>query len=427
MRMVITGATGYIGNSLTSLAVERGYDVVMASRQQPASSGASWLHFDLASSEVVALPAGTDVVVHLAANTGESNSLDEVGEVAAAQRLINSAHKAGARFIFVSSQTARADAPTAYGRIKWRIENDVLSAGGCVIRPGQVYGGELRGLYGTLVKIVQKLPLLPAFMPAPQVQPIHVDDLAEGLLRIAERGEVQSVVYYLATSVPISFSIFLSEIAKSRLRSRRVFVPVPVVAINFFVALLGATWRARLGLDRLRSLFDLPVMATASDLNQLGLTLRPLPTGLHPSGNDRRRRLLREGQALLIYILKAQPGSAVLRRYVRAIEALRGGREFGLPRIFLSYPILLSLLSKASWSDAAAGEEFIWRLDAATMLAEASPAGAGRFLGLGRRHGLPHSMLLIMIALVGEAFWRLTRVFVSPMLRLCMVRAKSVS
>jgi NADH dehydrogenase len=136
---------------------------------------------------------------------------------------------------------------------------------------------------------------------------------------------------------------------------------------------------------------------------------------------------LREGQALLVYILKEQPGSAVLRRYVRALEGLRGGREFGLPGIFLNYPVLLSLLGKASWPDATAGEEFIWRLDAATMLAEASPAGADRFLGLGRRHGLPSSMLSIMIALVGESFWRLTRVFVSPVLRLCMVQAKGVS
>jgi len=422
--MIITGATGYIGARLTYLAMMRGHDVVMASRQQPAFPDTSWLHFDLASNEVIVLPAGTDVVVHLAADMAASNLLDEVGEVAAAQRLIKSADKAGARFIFVSSQTARADAPTAYGRIKWRIEQDVLSAGGCVIRPGQVYGGELRGLYGTLVKVVQKLPLLPAFMPAPRVQPIHVDDLAEGLLRIAERSEVKSGVYSLATSVPISFSMFLGEIAKSRLRCRRVFVPVPVVVINLFVALIGAVWRTRLGLDRLPSLFDLPAMATASDLGHLGLTLRPLPAGLHPSGDDRRRRLLREGQALLVYILKEQPGSAVLRRYVRALEGLRGGREFGLSGIFLSCPILLSLLGKASWSDAAAGEEFFWRLDAATMLAEASPAGAGRFLGLGRRHGLLSSMLSMTNALAGEAFWRLTRVFVSPMLRLDMTQSK---
>jgi len=37
-----------------------------------------------------------------------------------------------------------------------------------------------RGLFGTLVKVVRRLPLLPTFLPAPKIQPIHVDDLAEG-------------------------------------------------------------------------------------------------------------------------------------------------------------------------------------------------------------------------------------------------------
>lgn len=427
MRIVITGATGYIGNRLTSLAIERGLDVVMASRQHMARSRTSWLHFDLASSEVINLPAGTDVVVHLAANTTVGNALDEYGEVVAAQRLIKATEKAGAEFLFVSSQTARVDAPTAYGRIKWRIEQDVLAVGGCVVRPGLVYGGELRGLYGTLVKLVQKMPLLPAFLPAPKVQPIHVDDLAEGLLRVAERSDLKSGVYYLASPVPISFTGFLAEIAKTRLRCRRVFVPVPVVFINLVVALLGEAWRTRFGLDRLRSLFDLPVMTTRADLGQLGLSPRSLMAGLHPAGDDRRRRLLREGKALLAYVLKEQPSNSLLRIYVRAVEGSRGGRAFGFPGIFLSYPTLLSLLDKGSWPEATVGREFVWRMDAATMLAETTLTGAGRFLGSGQRQEPLTSILLITNALAGEAFWRLVRVFVSPMLRYSLAGTKGVS
>ncbi|MDE2422947.1 MAG: sugar nucleotide-binding protein [Betaproteobacteria bacterium] len=427
MRIVITGATGYIGSRLTSLAIERGFDVIMASRQQMARSRTSWLLFDLASSEVIDLPAGTDVVVHLAANTTVGNALDEEGEVVAAQRLIKATQEAGAKFVFVSSQTARVDAPTTYGRIKWRIEQEVLASGGWIVRPGQVYGGESRGLYGTLVKLVQKMPLLPAFLPAPKVQPIHVDDLAEGLLRVAERGDLKSGVYCLASSVPIHFSSFLAEIANSRLRCTRVFVSVPVALVNLFVPLLGESWQSRLGLDRLRSLFDLPVMNTGADLDKLGLVLRPLVVGLHPSGDDRRRRLLREGKALLAYVLKAQPSNSLLRRYVRAVEGLHGGREFGLSGIFLSIPNLLSLLDKGSWPNSTVGGEFVWRVDAATMLAESTPMGAGRFLGSGQRQGPLTSILSITNALAGEAFWRLARVFVSPMLRFGIARSKDAS
>jgi len=256
------------------------------------------------------------------------------------------------------------------------------------------------------------------------IQPIHVDDLAEGMLRIAERVDLKPRVYCLASPFPILFSNFLAEIAKSRLRCRRVFVPVPVALINLLVALLGETWRSRLGLDRLRSLFDLPVMNTGDDLDQLGLSLRPLIAGLHPSGDGRRRQLLREANSLLTYILKVRPCSSMLCRYVRAVESSRVGREFRLLGIFLSYPILLSLLDKKSWPDAAAGREFSWRMDAATLLAESTPAGAVRFLGYGQRHGPLSSTLSITIAIAGEALWRLARVFASPMLRYSFARAK---
>lgn len=426
MRIVITGATGYIGSSLVYLALERSHEVVIASRQRPLSFSEKWFPFDLLSGNSIALPAGIDAVVHLAANTSHTNCLEEECEVAAAKKLIKSAKKMGAKFIFVSSQTARPDAPTAYGRTKWRIEQEVLLVGGWVVRPGQVYGGELRGLFGMLVKIVQRLPLLPAFVPAPKVQPIHVDDLAEGLLRIAERCDVPSGVYCLAAPESVSFSTFLGEIAQLRLRCWRGFVPVPVVVINVFTMALSPTLRTRLGLERLRSLFDLPVMSTASDLKQFGLALRPLHSGMHPSGSDRRRCVLLEGRALFTYVLKEPPSSVVLRRYVRVIENLRSGQPLAVPHAIVKYPILISLIDKTVWADKLAGTEFAWRLDAVTVLAEATPSGASRFLGLGCKHGVLNSLLSMTNAVMCEVCWRILRTLFLPLTRLTLAHTRGV-
>lgn len=426
MRMVVTGATGYIGTHLTSLALKRGCDVVLASRQKPSIRQTTWLFFDLLSVEPVVLPKGTNVVVHLAANTTNSTCLENESEVVAAQRLIKSAQYAGAKFIFVSSQTARPDAPTPYGRTKWLIEQEVLSAGGWVVRPGQVYGGEPRGLFGTLVEAVRRLPGLPAFVPAPEVQPIHVDDLAEGLLRMVKSPDLPSGVYHLAAPDPVSFSKFLGEIAHSRIRRWRGFVPVPVIVIDTVARALGESWRARLGLERLRSLFDLPVMETESDLKRLGLVLRPLRSGMHPSGNDRRRCLLREGRALLAYVLKEPPGSSVLRRYIRAIEQLRGGQALDLPKFFLAFPLFMSLLDESAWADETVGAEFTWRLDAATVLAEATSVGAFRFLGLGRQYGRLSSLRSVIGAVANEIFWRILRMLFLPLIRLALGRLRGV-
>lgn len=425
VRVVITGASGYIGVRLTSLALERGHDVTIASRRRPSAIQAPWLSYDLSLDNSLALPEGTDAVVHLAANTAHTHSRIEGCEVVAAQRLLESARDVGAKFLFVSSQTARVDAPTAYGRTKWRIEQEVLSAGGWVVRPGQVYGGELRGLFGMLANAIRRLPLLPKFVPAPKVQPIHVDDLAEGLLRILERSDAPSGVYSLAAPEPVSFSRFLDAIAKSRLRRWRGFVPVPIMIVDALAAILSEKLQSRLGLERLHSLFSLPVMETASDLKRLGLSLRPLRSGMHPSGSERRRSLLREGRALLAYVLKElPPGSAMLRRYVRAIEQLRGGKAMCLPELFLVSPLFILLLDESAWADKATRAEFSWRLDASTMLAEATPLGARRFLDIGREHGALGSLLSMTIAMTGEVFWRMLRVLLFPLVRLALVRAQ---
>lgn len=427
MKIVLAGATGYIGTRLTSLALKKGHEIVIASRQRPLSSALAWIFFDLSSLNLIVIPVGTDVVIHLAANTTQSQDLNADLEVAAAQNLMKVAHEAGAKFIFVSSQTAQVDAATAYGRIKWRIEQAVLSSGGWVVRPGQVYGGALRGLFGTLVKTVENIPVLPMFIPAPQIQPIHVDDLSEGLLRIAERGDVPSAVYGLAAPQPVSFIKFLVEIARSRLRLKRFGVPVPVIFINA----LGQSLRTRFGLERLRSLFDLPVMATASDLTLLGLTLRPLRSGMHPSGSDRRRRVLQEGLALLTYISKATPSSVVLRRYARVIEEMRGGAALGLPPLLMNLPATLSMLDASLWADKTESADYAWRLDAATLLAEATPAGAERFLGIGseleRTSGVLFTVIEMTSAVVGEIIWRILRAFLSPMVHKILARARGAA
>lgn len=420
MRIAITGATGYIGQTLSSLARKRGHAVVALSRHKLDSLEDQWIPFDLSSTKHLELPSGTGAVIHLAANTSNDSALNENSETMAAQRLNNAANNIGAKFIFVSSQTASPTAPTPYGRTKWRIEQEVISAGGWAVRPGLVYGGKLSGLFGTLVGAVKRLPLLPAFLPAPKIQPIHVDDLAEGLLRIAERSDLDPGVFSLGPPEPVSFSTFLGEIAISRLRVFRGFAPVPVMAINALAGILGEPLGTRLGLARMQSLFKLPVMDTASDLERIGLTLRPLHSGMTPSGDDRRRRLLLEGRAMLAYVLKDAPSSALLRRYTRAIERLRGAQALDLPQIFLSYPIFMSLIDHSSWSAQADGTEFSWRLDAATVLAEATPSGANRFLDIGHERGSLGSLLSITVAVTLEAFWRILKVAFSPFVRLAI-------
>jgi len=400
-----------------TLALKHGHHVTAVSRRQPSISGVPWIPFDLSTSDAIVLPSEAEAVIHLAANTSGEGNLTLDSEVQAAQALQSASQRIEARFIFLSSQTARQDAPTPYGRTKWCIERTVLSAGGVVVRPGLVYGGPTHGLYGRLVTAIRRLPLLPAFIPPPKVQPIHVDDLACALLRLVEYDIAATGILCLGAAEGISFSEFLAEISRSRLRQKRLFIPIPVVSVRYSSLIIAKASGNRLSLEQLRSLFDLPPMATAADLGVLKVILRPLRSGMNKSGDDKRRRLLREGRAMFVYLLKQPPENDLVRRYVRCVEQLRGGQPLKLSEFVLRYPVWMALFDSKT-STTVDGEELAWRLDAATVLAEATRQGSDLFLGVRRRSGPLASLLTLSGAVFGEVIWRLLALAAYPYMSL---------
>jgi NADH dehydrogenase len=248
---------------------------------------------------------------------------------------------------------------------------------------------------------------VPALLPAPRVQPIHVDDLAEGLLRGAERDDLPAGAYNLAAETAISFTAFLRAIAAHRLRCRRVFLPVPVPMLEFAFSVAGAAFAGER--ERLRSLTRLQPLATGEHLATLGLRLRTLESGMQPSGRDRRRRLLMEGRSLLGYVLGSRAPPALIARYARAVETVRDGRSLPLPRWALRWPVAIAALDDRAQLSTAGARELAWRLDAASALAEASPAGARSFLNIGAGSTAVAATAQIGLVLVAEGFWRLVR------------------
>ena len=414
MKLVVTGASGYIGEVLLSHARRAGFTVVAASRSRPVSAHDEWLAYDMSSAGAIELPADTGMVIHLAADTKTGSGLDQEIEVRAAQQLLQAAEKASAQLLFVSSQAARQDAPTPYGRTKWRIEELVLASGGCVVRPGQVYGGPERGLYGELLNTLRRSRVFPRFIPPPGVQPIHVADLADGLLRICSLKRLPAQVLCLGSVRAMPFSSFLAGIAVHNGLKRPRFIPVPAVLVRFIGWCLGQGLRDRLGISRLKSLFELPAMKTRDSLDLTGLELRPFPD---EKTNQNIHGLLcsRQAAALLSYVLKEPPDPQLHQRYTDILEPMDRAARLHLPGPFLRFPALLSLLDAPWQRQSEAQAEFLKRLQIAVVLAEASPQGARRFLGAERAAGSWSGFLDIALAVSGEVMWRILRLFFAPL------------
>jgi nucleoside-diphosphate-sugar epimerase len=419
MKFLISGANSYIGKRIVTQLSTRGHSIVAASRH-PVEGLPAWVPFDLDSCTAFAMPDDVDVVLHLAANTALSSDGGQ-SEFLAARALIDATNSRGIKLIFASSQTAREDAPTEYGRTKWRIERDVLAANGIVVRLGQVYGGTEDGLFGSMVSICRRLPVLPAFLPAPLVQPIHLDDCARAFVTLAEAENLPARIYSLGAVVPIPFTVFLRVISSVRLRQWRLFLPVPVILIRLTFRMLGSRFGERTGLGRLNSLFGLHPMETASDLAELGVELRPLADGMHRSGSTRRRHLAREASALLSYLLVHAPGPSLIRRYIRLIERLREGAPLKLPPMLIHHCIGIALIDGAAENSPVAAE-LAWRLHAATLISEACPSGAERYLGSGSP-GFAASLLAIVRATFLESVLRVVRLGCYPV-RTMLLKAK---
>jgi NADH dehydrogenase len=405
--LIITGGTGYIGQRLVEMARRDGRKITLLARRD------GWKLGDALppGSFDAALPADTQAIIHLAhdwKNAGGENSNTNLNR-AGTRPLAEAARAAGARFVFVSSQSARPGAANIYGRTKWEIEQELTGPREVSARVGLVYGGPRRAQYGLLCRLVGIAPVLPMVDPWRQVQPIHLDEVCAGLLLLAD-NEMTGWVG-LAGPEPLAFGQFLKALARV-LHGKA----LPIVPIPLRLALLACDATAKIPFlptvdrERVLGLAGFQPMDCAAQLRALGLEVRPVAAGLAGEPMARRVRL-GEARAGLTFVLGRPPGLDLLRRAVRAIEAAEAPAGPVLPPAARAMPFLLHAIEPIG-----DGSALKRRLDLLAALAEASPDGEAALWRQGKSRGsrlgrialrLAGEVLLLPFRLVATAVqWR---------------------
>jgi nucleoside-diphosphate-sugar epimerase len=399
--VIVTGGTGYIGRRVAAAALRAGYRVTVLARSAagvPTGAG----HFAWRLGEALpagsldgALPGAAHAVIHCAHDwRNETNGGQEGGlNLAGTRTLLGSCRRAGVgRFVFVSSQSARADAPNIYGRVKWRI-GQMLEADEIELRVGLVYGGPPRAMWGLLCRLTGLAPVLPMIDPWRPVQPIHIDEVVEGIVRVVARQGGGWMG--LAAPEGMAFGAFLRTLAQSFFGRKLTVLPVPLRLVLAGCAVSARVpFLPRIDRERVLGLAGTRPMDCAAHLRALDLNIMPLEhrLRLEPAG---RKALLAEGRALLRYLLGGAPGSMLMRRYARALAAAGEG-PLALPAPLRRAPALLRLAEPLSGRSALAQ-----RLRLASTLAETSPEGE-RMLAAGSR-GARLIALVAQVALDGLA------------------------
>lgn len=193
MIIAVTGATGFVGQTLLDQAAKAGIAVrALTRREQPPRPGVEWVRGDLDDQPALRqVCRGAEAVVHVA---GVVNAPDaegfERGNVTGTLNVIEAARQAGVpRLVHVSSLSAREPDLSVYGASKARAEQ-LVRAGGIdwtIVRPPAIYGPRDTEMF-ELFRLA-RWGLLPMPPSDGRSSLIHVDDLARLLLALLPRNE----------------------------------------------------------------------------------------------------------------------------------------------------------------------------------------------------------------------------------------------
>lgn len=295
MKAFVTGGTGFIGSRIVQKLILRGDEVTALVHSQKSafmmeSMGAKPVWGDVTAIESMRKGMqGNDVVFHVAGwyNLGSSDVQDaELINVEGTRNVIEMAYQLKIpKVVYTSSVAANGDTHgfvadesylppegpflTEYDRTKWKAHYQVAipmiekGAPVVIVMPGVVFGPGDHSLIGEFLKYFYMgfFPVLPG--PELTVTFVYVDDIAEGHILAAEKGE-PGESYFLtgpALSLGEIVEIWADVIGRrppiAHIPGRFIkplaplvafvnsFVPLPAVISKDAVSILDATYLAR--------------------------------------------------------------------------------------------------------------------------------------------------------------------------------------
>lgn len=296
MKSFVTGGTGFIGSHLITKLVAQGYQVHALVRSEEdarafRNKGVQPVRGDiLDTSSMVDGMTGSDVVFHVAGwykiGAQDRRTAERIN-VEGTRNVLGLAHKLNIPKIIHTSTVAvfgdtsgrlvdetyimppYQDFLTEYDRTKWKAHYEVAlpmirrGAPVMIAIPGVVYGPGDPSLIGSLMRLYYKGLMPVVFGPGFMVTYAHVEDIADGLIRLSEKGKIGES--YILAGPAFSLSDMMDLWAKLlnrkppsvRIPARFLqplipfiglidqFIPLPDIISQDTLTILDATYGAR--------------------------------------------------------------------------------------------------------------------------------------------------------------------------------------
>jgi uncharacterized protein YbjT (DUF2867 family) len=296
MRILVTGATGFVGPWVVQRLVDDGHTVRVL--EHSAGSSAALTSQEAVEGSMTDVESlrraveGQEAVVHLVAMlTGKPEEFERVMEQGT-HDLLAAAKDAGVkRFVLMSALGFDDDTKdlVPYYRAKWQMEQDVTASGleHVIFRPSFIFGrrGGALELFKRIARLAPVTPIAGA--GTQRIQPIWADDVAayfgEGLVR----PEAANRTFELGGPDVVTWNEFWDRLKRAR-GSRRPSVHIPFGLMRVQATVLEKLPKPPVTRDQLKMLQSGDNVVSNTDANDtFGLPLVPLDEQLRrATAND---------------------------------------------------------------------------------------------------------------------------------------------
>lgn len=239
MRVLVTGATGFVGTHLVNALLRRGHEVAVLARQPGAARNRYNRPVEAYRGDVLDVAslarafAGRDAVIHLVGIIHEkgAQTFDRMHREAV-ENVVASMKTAGIRrLLHMSAMGTSPDSPSEYGRSKAAGEAAVRGSGldWTIFRPSIIFGpGD--GFVSLLAPIVAKNPL---FIPVigkgeTKFQPVSVYDVARIFADALEKPETIGRTFEVGGPGVLTLNEVYREIAAAIGKPRKPLLHLPL-------------------------------------------------------------------------------------------------------------------------------------------------------------------------------------------------------
>ncbi len=204
--IAITGATGFVGQTMIEVATAGGTNRIRALTRRPQAANplVDWVDGALDTPDaLLRLCEGADAVVHIAGAVNVPTRADfAAANIAGTRAIVDAATAAGVRrFVHVSSLAAREPALSNYGWSKAEAEAVVQAStlDWTIVRPPAIYGPRDHDMLELFRMAHRGIMLLP---PPGRVSIIHVFDLARFLHGLCENTDCTAQLFEIDDGTP---------------------------------------------------------------------------------------------------------------------------------------------------------------------------------------------------------------------------------